>query len=269
MPKERILVIGKASPQWSEKKRDLLICTAGVTKNFEWRRLYPIFIGDLDKIHNFSWIEAKVTKKLPDPRPESRKLLRELPDCLKEVGKIEDVSVRKWYVEKCAQPSIEGMRRERKTLGIVKPVIKGVEITAHPKKAKNDIDDVQSSLTRWAPHPFLARRVAEERWKKQYAERDFVVRFRFICGPECEHEHNMSVLDIELFMLYQHLYRRYRDRSIVFEKMYEAIEKVHSRNDVYFGVGTHLSYPFLRYMVGSVMRFKKGILMTKPLGGDF
>lgn len=32
MTVERILVIGKTSPQWSKKRRDLLICTTDTTK---------------------------------------------------------------------------------------------------------------------------------------------------------------------------------------------------------------------------------------------
>jgi len=268
MAVERILVIGKTSPQWSKKRKDLLICTAGITENFEWRRLRPIPISDLDRIHNFSWIDVNVTQhRVRDPRPESRKVLKNTPNYLREVRNIEEPSVRKWYIEECVQPSIEKMRQERKTLGIIKPIMEGFEITEPKEQSKNELDDAQTSLTLWAPNYYVERKVAEEIWKKEYAQKEFVVKFKFSCGEECKcrHPHEISVLDIELFMLYQHLYRKHQDRNLVFEKMHQKIEKVHKENDIYLGMGTHRSYPFRIYMIGSVIRFKKGLPTTKPL----
>jgi len=262
---ERMLIIGKAAPEWSKKKRELTVCTVGITPNFEWRRLYPVFISDLDRIHNFSWIDVKIsTKRLPDPRPETRRVLR-TNDCIKEVGKIGDNSVRKWFVEKCVQSCVEKLKQERKTLGVVKPIIKEVKITPIEIKPEKV---TQLPLTLWAPNPYISRLVAREKWKEEYAKKPFEVKFKFTCGPKCEKdEHRMKVLDLELFMLYQHLYRRYQNQETVFDKMYEAIEKQHREKDVYLGLGTHLLYPFIGFMIGSVIRLKKGPA-TKPLGGD-
>lgn len=262
MPTERIFVIGKTAPEWSEKKRQLMVCTVGITENFEWRRLHPILIEDIENLHNFSWVNVRLsTKRLPDPRPESRRVSRE-PNRIEVVRQVTNPSVRKWYVEKCVQPSIEGMKRDRRTLGIVKPIIDSVEIVPVEKKAEKEL---QLPITLWASTPYIARQVSQEKWKKEYAEKEFEVRFEFTCGEECEHKHNMRVLDIEPFMLYQNLYRRWEDRKIVFEKMYQAIEKEHKTKDIYLGLGTHLKYPFIGFMIGSVMRFKKGLSMTKPL----
>jgi hypothetical protein len=109
--------------------------------------------------------------------------------------------------------------------------------------------------------------VAQEKWKEEYAKKPFEVKFKFTCGPKCEHLHRMKVLDLELFMLYQHLYRRYQNQETAFEKMYDAIEKQHREKDVYLGLGTHLLYPFIGFMIGSVIRLKKGPA-TRPLGGE-
>jgi hypothetical protein len=260
MPTERIFVIGKTAPEWSKKRKQLLVCTVGITANFEWRRFHPIFIEDIDNLHNFSWVDVKVsTRRLPDPRPESRRVSKG-PDRIKLIRQVTNPSVRKWYIEKCVQPSVESMKRDCKTLGIVKPIIHSVEIVPIEKKVEKD---PQLSLTLWASTPHIARQVSQERWKKDYAKKEFEVRFEFTCGEECEHKHNMRVLDIELFMLYQNLYRRWENAEIVFEKMHQAIEEEHKTKDIYLGLGTHLRYPV--FMIGSIMRFKKGLPMTRPL----
>lgn len=245
-----------------------MICTAGITENFEWRRLRPILISDLEKIHDFSLIDVNVTQRgIRDPRPESRRVLRNVPFYLRVIRNIKEPSVRKWYVEKCVQPSIEKMKRERKTLGIVEPMMEGFEITEPKGEPKNELDDAQTSLTLWASSPYVERKVAEENWKKEYAQKRFIVKFKFLCGEECEnrHGHETSVLDLGLFMLYQHLYRKHQDREVVLEKMYQKIEKEHKENDIYLGMGTHISYPFQSYMIGSVVRFRKGLPITRPL----
>lgn len=261
---ERALIIGKTAPEWSKKKRELTVCTVGITPTFEWRRFYPVFASDLDRIHNFCWVDVKVsTKRLPDPRPETRRVLR-TSDCIIEVGKIADQSVRKWYVEKCAQPCVEELKRQHKTIGIVKPIVREVKIA--PIEARSE-KATQLPLTLWVTNPYVSRLVAQEKWKVDYAKKPFEVKFKFTCGSRCEHEHRMKVLDLELFMLYRNLYGRYHDQDTVFEKMRQEIEKQHREKDVYLGLGTHLSYPFVGFMIGSVIRLDKGPA-TRPLGGE-
>ena len=252
MPTEKILITGKAAPHWSRKKRELTICCGGITENFEQRRLYPIPIKDIDKIRNFSWVEAKVTKQhLRDHRPESRKLLRHLPDYLKVISRVSSHGARKYYLEKCVRPCVEVMKEKRETLGIVKPVIKSMEVTEVEFKPPEELDDEQTTLAIWANVPSISGQIAYEKWSKAYAVKNFEVRARFTCGEQCQlKEHNMKVLDIEFFRLYQNVYRRYRDKEIAFEKMREKIASEEKRNDIYFALGTHNRYPFVSFMVG-------------------
>ena len=271
MPTEKILITGKAAPHWSRKKRELTICCGGITENFEHRRLYPIPIKDIDKIHNFSWIEAKVTKQnLPDPRPESRKLLRHLPNYLKVIGRVENHGARKYYLDKCVRPCVEVMKEKRETLGIIKPVIKSMEITEVELKPPEELHDDQTTLAIWANIPSISGQIAYEDWSKAYAVKNFEVRARFTCGEKCQlNEHNMKVLDIEFFMLYQHMYRRYHDKKIAFEKMREKIESENRLKDIYFAMGTHSRYPFVSFMVGSTIRIRKGTKAIPPIASFF
>ena len=260
------MVLGKAAPEWSTKKRDLLVCTGGVTKDLEWRRLYPILIQDINQIHNFSWIDVRVTREgLADPRPESRKVVREDGPYLTEIGKIENEGIRKWYVESLVRDCVEIMRSKHETMGIVKPIIESFEIN-EVEPAPTD-DEKQTTLSLWASHPYFNKLEALEKWKKTYAKKNFEVRFKFRCGSNCQldHPHSMKVLDIEFFMLYRHVFKKYQDMKITFQKMNDKLEKEFAEKDFYFTLGTHSSYPFLVYMIGNVIRIKKGVKATKPL----
>jgi hypothetical protein len=258
-------VLGKAAPEWSNKKRDLLVCTGGVTKDLEWRRLYPILIQDIGRIHNFSWIEVKVTREgLADPRPESRKVAREDGPNLTEISRVENDGIRKWYVESLVRDCVDVMRTKHETMGIVKPFIDSFEINEVEPTPSDD--EKQTTLSLWAAHPYFDKQEALEKWKKTYAKKGFEVRFRFRCGPNCRLDHHsMKVLDIEFFMLYRHVFKRYQDIPVTFQKMKEKLEKEFAEKDIYLTLGTHSSYPFLVYMIGSVIRIRKGVKAVKPL----
>ena len=50
------------------------MCTAGITEEGEWIRLFPIpfrFLDDPKQFRKYDWIEAKVMKARSDPRAES------------------------------------------------------------------------------------------------------------------------------------------------------------------------------------------------------
>ena len=75
---EKILIIVKTYPTLSQKYAEL-VCTAGVTENGEWRRLYPVRFRQLydeQKYKKYQWVEAEVEKSEADSRPESYKIVR-------------------------------------------------------------------------------------------------------------------------------------------------------------------------------------------------
>lgn len=242
------------------------MCTAGITQDLEWRRLYPIAIEDLQKLHGFSWIDVRVTSEgLADPRPESRRVVRERQNYLTEISKVEDHEVRKWYVEHLVRDCTEAMKNNRETVGIVKPIETSVELREIDPKENPLTDEEQTTLSAWASHPYFDRQLAQEASKKEYAKKEFELRFKFKCGPKCQlHEHNMKVLDIEAFMLYRHVSNKYSDMKTIFQKMRQKLDDEFLRNDVYFALGTHSRYPFVSYMIGTIIRIRKGTKAVQP-----
>ena len=76
METTRVLVTVKTAPLLSTKYTET-ICTAGITENGEWIRLYPIPFRLMDaaqRFRKYQWIEVALEKDSRDPRPESHKL---------------------------------------------------------------------------------------------------------------------------------------------------------------------------------------------------
>ena len=73
--RKKILITVKTYPTLSSK-HDELVCTAGVTEDGEWIRLYPVPFRKLEfdrQYRKYQWVE--VEKRTQDPRPESYKPL--------------------------------------------------------------------------------------------------------------------------------------------------------------------------------------------------
>ena len=73
---EEIFVIAKTYPTRSRKYKEL-VCTAGINREGEWKRIYPIPFRSLEeykKFKRYTWIEAEITPDKSDPRVESHKI---------------------------------------------------------------------------------------------------------------------------------------------------------------------------------------------------
>ena len=72
-----MLVTAKTYPTISSRYNET-VCTAGITKDGLFRRLYPICYRSLPKSEKFAkyqWISCDAVRDLHDPRQESYKLL--------------------------------------------------------------------------------------------------------------------------------------------------------------------------------------------------
>jgi hypothetical protein len=84
---KRILILVKTYPTLS-KKYDELVCTAGITEDGKWVRLYPIEFRKLpyDKQYKkYDWVETEAGRNTSDFRKES---FRPMGDCkiIKHIG---------------------------------------------------------------------------------------------------------------------------------------------------------------------------------------
>jgi hypothetical protein len=70
---KKILVTVKTYPSLSNKYGEL-VCTAGMTEDGEWIRIYPVPFRKIDyyeRYHKYQWIELDLKRNTSDFRPES------------------------------------------------------------------------------------------------------------------------------------------------------------------------------------------------------
>ena len=85
---KRILITVKTYPTISQKY-DETVCTAGITADGEWIRLYPVpfrRLEDVRQYKKYQWIKARIARNTPDFRPESHTLDINSLELQKEVG---------------------------------------------------------------------------------------------------------------------------------------------------------------------------------------
>ena len=77
MERKKIYITVKTYPTLSEKYAEL-VCTAGISEDGSWIRLYPLPFRKLDneqKYKKYQWIEADIERNTSDFRIESHKVL--------------------------------------------------------------------------------------------------------------------------------------------------------------------------------------------------
>ena len=120
----RVFILVKTYPTLSEKY-DELVCTAGITEEGKWVRIYPLPFRKLDleqKYKKFQWVSAPLIKNRSDFRPESHRV-QDLSKIVLEES-VKDWDERRQILSK--SPVFENMdelilKRDEISLAIFKP----------------------------------------------------------------------------------------------------------------------------------------------------
>lgn len=208
---KEVLVLVKAYPQPSKKYGEV-VCTAGITKDGEWIRLYPIRFRDLrdDKQYKkWQWIKVMATPSdEPLKRPESFKIdsnsieiLGYIPPGKKYLGE------REKHFMPMVSPHLEVLMKlkdERKlSLGAFKPKIVTDFIIE-----EGDQDWSQSQIES------LSRQDLFETEPKTTLQKvPYNFRYKFECdNPECR-GHSMVIIDWEVNQAYRQFKATYKDEE--------------------------------------------------------
>lgn len=269
--KLKVLITVKTYPIPS-KKYDELVCTAGVTENGDFVRLYPINFRDLPFVQQYKkyqWIEVVAEKHQGrDVRKES---YRPDSDSIKICGEPIPSNPGNWserskYALAKKSLSMEDLYDQQQTdqtsLGIFKP------------KKINDLI-ISSDDSEWPPKFLQAlrqRRLFEYRQKTLVPPRKvpFKFHYSFECDDtRCKGNHRMMIEDWEVGALFW----RMVDKGCSHD---EASQKVREKflndlcgpdKDTHFYVGTILSYPKTWVVVG-VFYPKIKLRKMKPVAGS-
>ncbi|MDA9128891.1 hypothetical protein N9J72_00245 [Candidatus Gracilibacteria bacterium] len=243
--KQKILITVKTYPTLSNKY-DELVCTAGITEEGNWIRIYPIpfrKIQEYNQYKKYDWVEIELIDNNSDPRPESYR-----PYCnpveLEIVGNIDTRD--NW--------------RERKDI-VLKNVYDDMK-----KLIQDNKNDTGTSLATFKPTEILAftvegternwdekkLRIIEEKGKQLNLLEEvapfkimpkipykFKFHFRDINGVVSK----MMIEDWEIGQLYLNCFYKYKDEKIACEKVREKyFENFSKTKDLYFFLGTSRQY---------------------------
>lgn len=247
--RKEVLVTVKAYPEHSKRHGDV-VCTAGITKDGDFIRLYPINTGIYsgeEGIKKYDWIEVyckKADEKLK--RKESYKVLDGSIKIIDRSLSTYSSNKAPWdkrneIILKKVSPSIKHLDNafyeDRTSLGLIK--VKELidfyteeELQPPPISKsflKNLFDDTLIPIIDKIPHFF---------------------RYRFYCEGCKEEEacningkfHDIQCEDWELFQAYRNWWNKYQDIDKLWAKLYEKFYDNMKKKDLYFFMGTHSQY---------------------------
>lgn len=241
--KESILILVKAAPNWSTKYKQYEVCTAGISQDSGWRRLYPFPEEVMLKkgIRVWDLIEVETTVPSDDPRSESRKIRAE---SIKKIDYIDDREERRNFLSKIVECTLDIALKEKRSMVIVKPRIEAFHIKKRPKS-----EIVQLTLNGKAFR------------RNPYG--DVGLYYSWRCPKPCEFcrktPHHMECFDWGANVLY----KRYRDEKEARVKTkHMCYYRMKYDFDTWFALGTHRQRPWRRWMIVGLLWMKK---QPKPL----
>lgn len=245
--RKKVLVTVRTYPHPAWKGVEVS-CTAGITEDGEWVRLYPIpyrLMESDQRFQKWQWIEVDVYRPSRDPRIESYspflESLRITDDKLLSTSN--NWAARKEIVYKLRGPSMceleeECRRNNHPTLGLIRPY-QIERLLIQPDSPEWSVQQSarlqQSSMFDKLP----SQRLEKIPYK-------FVYRFK--CSQTCD-GHEKSCTDWEMMEFYRRCRREYGHRwEEQFRNRYER--EMIQLNDTHFFVGTLSDHVYTWIVVG-------------------
>ncbi len=243
---KRVLITVRTYPVPAQRGIEVS-CTAGVTDDGRWIRLYPVPYRRMDvdkRFAKYQWIDIDVTKAKGDPRPESY-----TPD-IDSIRIGESIPpARNWAARRdIVQPLIshclccikkKAAADGSPTLGLFKA--HSIDKLIIAPDSPNWSADELAKLRRYS---MFVKAPAQ-----QLEKIPFKFEYRFRCDhPECN-GHSLSSTDWEMLESCRRWKRQYRGEwETKFRQRYER--DMTELNDTHFFVGNQLAYPNAWLVVG-------------------
>jgi hypothetical protein len=222
-------------------------CTAAITDNGEWLRLFPVpwrYLAAEQQFRRYQWVELTVTKAR-DPRPESYKLTQNGIKILTEPLPVtNDWRARREIIEPLRAHCLCCLVRDRNanqrpTLGLFRPrKIESLLIT--PDEA--DWTPAQIAILEQG-HLFA------EKLKHRLEKIPFKFQYKFFCNEDTCTGHTLTCTDWEMAEAWRRWKAEYGDKWE--EKFRQRFEKeMIEKYDTHFFVGTVHAHPGTWIIVG-------------------
>ncbi len=222
-------------------------CTAAITEDGKWLRLFPVpwrYLPDDQRFRKYQWVQVTVVKAPKDSRPESYKLKTDGIKILSTLGTVRDWKARREFILPLASHCLCCLIRQRDaqgypTLGIFRP-----------KKIERLIISAESPNWSAAQLGLLRQgHLFEQRPKTELEKIPFKFQYKFWCDdPGCT-SHTLMCADWEMGQSWRKWRDQYKDGwEEKFRERYER-DMIH-KYDTHFYVGTVHQHPHIWIIVG-------------------
>jgi hypothetical protein len=244
--KQRVLIVVRTYPVPARKGVEVS-CTAGVTKDGKWIRLFLVpyrFLQHDQRFTKYQWIEVDTLKAGRDSRPESFNLNVETLKTFETISTADNWRARREILRPLMRPSMCAIKKEWEqhgspTLGLFKPGT----IT----RLILDPDDAE-----WTAEELAALRqtdLFQKAPKEQLEKIPYGFKYEYTCSDAHCTGHTMTCFDWEIGQSFRSWRAEYGDNwESKFRQRYEA-DMIHSR-DTHFFVGNMHQYPGTWIIVG-------------------
>jgi len=242
--RKRVLVTVKAYPEYSTKYKES-VCTAGITDDGEWIRLYPVpfaIFRSKRTFKKYSWIEVDCKPNVKEKlhRKESYKIR---PDSIRIVDDSLTKGNRGWDIRDSIvlpmkSSSIKELQEkfaeDKTSLGLIKPTSINAltidkEISKEDLEVSGYIRNVQMTL----------EGTAHSRLEKI----PHIFKYQFECNESDCSGHHITCEDWEMFQAWRAYRQKYPTPEILIEKFHDRFFNWMQSRNLYFYMGTHSLYP--------------------------
>ena len=243
--KKKALIVVRTYPTPAKKGIEVS-CTAAITDDGKWLRLFPVpyrFLAEDQRFRKYQWVEVGA-EKANDGRPESHRIA---PDSIKILSEPlstdHEWRARKNVVFPLKSPSLCAIKRERDekgspTLGVFKP-----------KEIKRLI--IQPTSTEWSAGELAIlsqQKLFGGSPKDELEKVPFDFKYEFLCADSGCHGHTLLCTDWEMGQSWRTWSKKYgTEWESKFRQRYES-EMI--QKDTHFYVGTVHQYPKAWIIVG-------------------
>lgn len=243
---KRVLIVVRTYPVPATKSIEAS-CTAGITQDGNWIRLFPVpfrLMAEENRFSKWQWIDTDVVKATSDARPESYKLNSETVRGGAKIGTADGWQARRDILKPLLRASMCRIRQEQDkngfpTLGMFRPL--------RIKRLVLEADDPN-----WSPEQLSVLK-QDDLFKKAPAQTlekiPFKFKFEFQCADPACNGHLMSCTDWEMAQAYRRWKREYGDKwEAAFRQRFER--EMIDKYDTHFMVGTVHQHPKNWIIVG-------------------
>ncbi|OZI07231.1 hypothetical protein BWI93_15805 [Siphonobacter sp. BAB-5385] len=235
MARTRVLITVKTYPSLSTKYNEL-VCTAGLTEEGDWIRIYPIKFRELEYVHKYSkyqWIEIDIVRNTSDFRSESYRpiTLDTVPTVLNKVETNGNWLERRRLVLNKVYDNFETLISEAKQA----PKYKSLAVFKPTEVIGFKIEQVSRE---WKPKKLEAIKqlgLFEQVGARRTPLRKLPFKFSYVFKDVTGKKRTLMIEDWEIGALFW----RYHDEEEACQKVKEKyFDDFAKRKDLHFYVGT-------------------------------